>query len=100
MQRIGGKRRKTRHLASKHFRRKGKISISKYFQTFKEGQRVRLTLEPAVNEGMYDLRFFGKSGIVESKRGRCYLVAFKDGGKAKQLIVHPSHLEGIKNVNV
>jgi|TARA_B100001971_G_C18104466_1_gene490717 ribosomal protein L21E len=100
MQRKGGKRRKTRHLSTKHYRKKGKVSISKYFQTFETGTKVRLSVEPAVNEGMYDYRFYGKSGIVESKRGRCYLVAFKDGGKAKQLIVHPIHLEGMKHVNV
>ncbi|MDA1197241.1 MAG: 50S ribosomal protein L21e [Nanoarchaeota archaeon] len=100
MQRTGGKRRKTRHVSSKHFRKKGKISISKYFQTFESGAKVRLSMEPACNEGTYDYRFYGRSGIIESKRGRCYLVAFKDGNKAKTLIVHPIHLEGITNVNV
>ena len=92
VQRIGGFRRKTRQIMRKSVRQKGKISLSKYFQQFKEGERVVLKAEPAVQKGMYFPRFHGKSGIIKGKKGRCYEVNIKDGGKEKVLIVHPVHL--------
>ena len=91
-QRIRGTRRKTRHKLQKNTRDKGKISITRFFQEFVKGDKVLLAAEPAVQTGMYDPRFHSKVGMVESKRGHCYNVAIKDGGKAKSLIVHPIHL--------
>ena len=92
MQRIGGFRRKTRHKMAKNVRSKGKISLSKYFQEFKDGDRVCLVAEPAVQKGMYYPRFYGKAGTIVGKRGRCYEVQIKDGSLSKLLIVHPVHM--------
>ena len=91
--RIGGLRRKTRYKFRKEKRSKGKISITRYFQSFDTGNRVYLSLESAVQKGMYHPRFMGKSGIITGKRGKCYEVAINDLGKAKTLIVHPVHLK-------
>ncbi|SRR3989339_1136403 len=93
--RIGGMRRKTRSKLSKNFRRKGKISISNYFQDLKIGDRVYLGAEPAVQKGFYFPRFYGKSGTVKGKKGRCYEISINDLGKEKTLIVHPVHLKKI-----
>ena len=93
--RVGSRQRKTRSMLTKNVRAKGKISLSKYFAVFKEGDRVGLGCEPAVKKGMYHPRFFGKSGTVVSRRGDCYLVSICDGGKDKSLIVHPIHLTRI-----
>lgn len=90
--RKGGYRRKKRSLFVKAPGTKGKISITKYFQEFKIGERVNLGLEPAVQTGCYHPRFYGRSAVVESKRGECYTVKFIDGHKEKTLIVHPIHL--------
>ena len=94
VQRIGGFRRKTRSKLRKKVREKGKISISKYLQSFKVGEKVCLKAEPAVQKGMYFPRFHGKVGTVKSKRGKCYEVFIKDGKKEKMLIIHPVHLKG------
>ena len=40
--RIGTKRRKTRHKLKRKPAEKGKIPLSKYFQTFESGERVGL----------------------------------------------------------
>ena len=40
MKRIGTARRKTRAKFTKHFKEKGKVSLTKYFQTFKEGEKL------------------------------------------------------------
>ena len=91
--RKGGVRRKTRYKLRKEKRQRGKISITRYFQSFKEGDRVLLDVEPAVQKGMYHPRFMGKSGIIRNKRGKCYEVTINDLGKEKKLIVHPVHLK-------
>ena len=93
MKRIGGFRRKTRHKFTKNKRSKGKISITKYFQKLDIGQKVALSVEPAVQKGMYHPRFMGKTGVVKGNQGRCYKIQINDAGKNKTLIVHPIHIK-------
>jgi len=76
---IGTFRTKTRHKMSKGKREKGKISISKYFQVFKDGDRVHLNAEPAVQKGMYFPRFMGRTGVIVGKKKVCYEVMIKVG---------------------
>ncbi|MBI2140699.1 hypothetical protein HYU14_07290 [Candidatus Woesearchaeota archaeon] len=92
MMRTGGARRKSRHMLLRHYKERGKISLSKYFQSFKDGDRVQLLLNSASPEGTFFRRFYGKSGIVTGKRGRCFEIALHDRGNNKTIIVHPIHL--------
>lgn len=96
VQRIGGMRRKTRYKLKKDTRSKSKVSLSRYFQTFKDGDKVLLNAEPAVQKGMYFPRFHGNTGTVQGKQGECYMVNIKDKKKAKQIIVHPVHLRKVE----
>ena len=91
--RKGGYRRKKRLLFKKAVRDKGKISLTQYFQEFKTGERVNLSVESAVQTGMYHPGFYGKAGIVHEKCGACYKVRITDGNKEKTVIVHPVHLK-------
>lgn len=91
--RNGGYRRKSRHKLSKGFRRRGKVSLSRYFQAFKAGDKVCLLAEPAVQKGLYHPRFHGRIGSVTESAGRCYKVKITDINKKKTLIVHPVHLK-------
>ena len=93
VKRIGGFRRKTRYKFRKEIRNRGKISMTRYFQSFEIGDRVYLTVEPSVQKGMYYPRFMGKTGIIKGKRGRCYEVMINDINKKKELVVHPVHLK-------
>lgn len=95
VRRIGGSRRKTRYKFTKEERRRGKISISRYFQKFKLGDKVALSVEPAVQNGMYNPNYIGKIGTIAGKRGRCYEVLMKDANKEKTLISHPVHLRRV-----
>ena len=95
VQRIGSSRRKTRSKLKKIIRRKGKISLSRYFQSFNENDKVRLIAESAVQGGLYFPRFHNKVGIIKGKKGRCYEVMIKDGNKKKLLIIHPVHLKKV-----
>ena len=91
--RLGGARRKTRQKFSKDYKTRGKISLRRYLQQLSPGDKVALTAEPAVNEGMYFRRFHGKIGTVAKKLGSCYEVVIKDFDKTKHVIVHPVHLK-------
>jgi large subunit ribosomal protein L21e len=91
--RKGGYRRKTRKLMRKNVRNKGKISLTAYFATFKEGDQVTLYAEPGVQNALYNLRFHGKIGTVVGMQGDCYKVHIYDGGKQKMVITHPIHLK-------
>ena len=99
VKRIGSFRRKTRHKLGKTVRKKGKISLSKYFQVFKIGQKVQLMAESSVKKGMYRPRFYGKSGTVKGKTGNCYKILIKDKNKEKLLTIHPIHLKKIWGQN-
>jgi large subunit ribosomal protein L21e len=91
--RIGGLRRKSKHRLKKSVRRKGKVSVSRFMQSFKAGQKVHLSIEPSVHKGSYHTKFIGKTGVIKGARGRCYEVAVNDKGKEKVIIMHPIHLK-------
>ncbi len=92
--RIGTKQRKTRHKFKRNYRTKGKISISKYLQEFKEGEKVNLKINSNVVKGRFFPRFHGLTGTISGKmKGSCYEVIIKDGGKEKHLFIHPIHLK-------
>lgn len=89
-------RRKTRHLLKKHFRTKGKISMTRYFAQYEEGQKVQLLAEPSLTKGMYNTRFYGRPGIVKKKVGSCYHIQIKDGNKTKLILSHPVHFKPLQ----
>jgi len=91
--RIGGLRRKSRYKLKKERRSRGKISVSRFMQTFKTGQKVHLSAEPSIHKGNCHPRFMGKTGTVRGLRGKCYEVTINDKGKEKLLIIHPVHLK-------
>ena len=95
VKRIGSFNRKSRTKLTKHIRRRGKISTTRFMQGFENGNKVKLRLEPAVKSGMYHPRFHSKTGVIKGKQGACYEVIIKDGSKQKMLKVHPVHLERI-----
>ena len=93
MKHIGVTRRKSRYKFRKNFRDHGKISMTRYFQAFKEGDSVLLSVEPAVHSGLYHARFVGKRGIIKQKTGKVYEVLVQDQNKTKTLLIHPVHLK-------
>ena len=92
VKRIGTKMRKTRYIYKKNYRAKGKISLSRYFQELEQGDKVSLRTDSGVHKGWPYRRFHGFTGTVTGKRGACYAVAIRDGGKEKTVYVHPIHL--------
>ena len=81
-------------LKRKKIREKGKIRFGRYFQNLKSGERVSVVRELSRKAG-FPKSIQGKSGIVEWKRGDCYIIKIKLG-KNKRFIIHPVHLKKIE----
>ncbi len=79
----------------KKLRQRGKVQLSRYFQNLKKGQNVAIVKERSVRSSFPE-RMQGRTGIVEGRRGKSYIVKVKDNDKEKQLIIKPVHLKKIE----
>ncbi len=93
MKRIGGSRRKKLGIFSKDYRRKGKISLTRYLKEFNEGDKVILHIEPGEQKGLFLPRFQGKKGTIIKRQGNAYHVKITDGNKEKVIITRAIHLK-------
>ena len=66
----------------KSVKEKGKLSLSKYFQKFKEGDKVAIVRDQALNPGFPE-RIQGKTGNVIGIRGKGYLIQLNEGNAVK-----------------
>jgi len=82
-------------MKSKKIREKGKLKFSRIFQELKEGDRVAVKIEQAVKCNL-PKRMEGRSGVVEGRRGKAYIVRIKDYDKEKRFIIAPIHLKKLK----
>ncbi len=82
-------------LTHKSIRSRGKVSLTKYFQKFKEGDRVAIVKDLAVQSPGFPERMQGRTGVVLSTQGSSYVVAIKDFSREKKYIVKPIHLRRI-----
>ena len=81
----------------KKVRTKGKLSLSRYFQELKQGERASIKIEGAMQPA-FPKRLQGKTGIVKEKRGGHYIVSIKDQDQTKSFLIHPVHLKKIKTI--
>ena len=79
----------------KKIRTRGKIQFSRYFQELKIGDKVAIVKEKAVTSN-FPLRLQGRTGNVEEKRGKAYLINLMDHNQEKRFLVEPIHLKKIK----
>ena len=87
--------RKNKMMGRKLVREKGKIRLSRYFQEFKDGDRVAIVREASLPVG-FPKRIQGKTGVIEGKRGKAYIVKLKEYINVKRFVVNPIHLKKIK----
>jgi len=81
----------------KKVRTRGKVQLSRYFQEFKEGDNVSVVKERAIKSS-FPVRLQGRTGKIESKRGKAYIVSIKDQNKEKKFLIEPIHLKKIKEI--
>ena len=84
-------------MMKKKVRTKGKLQFSRYFQELKNGDTVALVKEPSVTSN-FPLRLQGRTGTVEGKRGKVYIVKVKDSNLKKTFLVEPIHLKKLKTL--
>ncbi|MFB6265749.1 MAG: 50S ribosomal protein L21e [Candidatus Nanohaloarchaea archaeon] len=94
-QKSKGSRRKTRRKLAKDSGVEG--TISNRLESFEEGEKVVLDIDPSVQEGMPHPRFHGRTGRVVEGGGRNYVVKVEDGGKHKELVSNTAHLEPVED---
>ena len=78
----------------KEIRTRGKFSFKRFFQKFEAGDSVAVVRERSININFPE-RIQGRTGIVEGKRGKAYIVNIKDQNKPKQYLIEPIHLKRI-----
>jgi len=81
----------------KAIRTRGKLQFSRYFQELKEGDVVSVIREPSVNFS-FPKRLQGRTGVIEGKRGRAYIIKIRDQTMNKLFIIPPIHLKKIKTI--
>jgi large subunit ribosomal protein L21e len=81
----------------KAVRTRGKLQLSRYFQELEKGDRVAVTKEKSVNSN-FPQRFHGRTGVVEGKKGRVYVVKIMDNDKEKEFLIEPIHLKKLKSI--
>jgi len=83
-------------MKKKPIRSKGKLQFSRYFQHLEKGDKVAVVKEISVQSNFPD-RYQGRTGEVDGKRGRAYIVKINDNDKEKKFIIQPIHLRKIDN---
>ena len=84
-------------MEKKKIRTKGKLQLSRYFQKFEKGNVVAVIREIAMIP-RFPKRIQGKTGIIEEKKGKHYVVKIKDISKEKKFSIHPIHLKKIEQI--
>jgi large subunit ribosomal protein L21e len=79
----------------KSVRTRGKISLKRYFQEFENEEKVAVVEERAI-QSSFPKRLQGRTGKIEGKRGRAYVVKIKDQNMDKLHLINPIHLKKIK----
>ena len=87
-----GTRTKTRTLLQKKPRARGLSPITRGFQSFENGEKVNIIIDPSIHKGMPFSRFHGLTGVIIGPRGSAYEVSVKDGDKTKIVVARPEHL--------
>jgi len=79
----------------KKVRTRGKLQLSRYFQELKTGDSVAVIREPAV-QSSFPTRIQGRTGSIEDKKGKAYVVKIKEQNKEKRFLIEPIHLKKIE----
>jgi len=79
-------------------RTRGKLQFSRFFQKLKKGDFVSVVKEKAWSSN-FPKRLQGKTGIVERRQGKIFIVKIKDINKKKEYLIEPIHLKKIKSEN-
>jgi large subunit ribosomal protein L21e len=82
-------------MAKKPAKEKGKLRLSRYFQDLKSGDFVSVIKEISLPSN-FPKRLQGRTGVVDSQRGKAFMVRIKDQEREKKFLIEAIHLKKIK----
>ncbi|MDP3966104.1 MAG: 50S ribosomal protein L21e [archaeon] len=81
----------------KNIRLRGKIRLSEYFQKFEKDEPVAVKREISL-ASHFPRRIQGRTGLIQGKRGKSYLVKLNDQNLEKTFLIEAVHLKKIKHI--
>ena len=88
-----GPREATRNKLRNNPRDRGTSPPQQSVQSFEDGQKVHLKLDPSVPNGKFHPRFNGRMGTVVGEQGNAFQVEIVDGDVTKTIIAAAAHLQ-------
>jgi large subunit ribosomal protein L21e len=96
MKRSKGQRMGTRSILRRRKSEKSQLNIARVMHEYNEGDRVAIVLDGGQQQGMPHRRFHGRTGFIQSRQGRAWVVAVKDGNMKKTVVARPEHLRPLE----
>ena len=96
MKKSKGSRQGTRTIMSRSKTERSRLNISRVIHDYSEGDRVAIVIDGGQQMGMPHRRFQGKTGFIEGKQGKAWVVSVKDGNMLKTVVARPEHLRPLK----
>ena len=88
-----GPRKATRNKLRNNPRDRGTSPPQQSVESFEDGQKVHLKLDPSVPNGKFHPRFNGRTGTVVGEQGNAFQIEIVDGDVTKTVIAAPAHLQ-------
>ena len=88
-----GPRHSTRNKLRNEPRERGTSPPQRSVESYENGEKVHLKLDPSVPDGTFHPRFNGRTGTVAGEQGDAFKVEIVDGGVTKTVIAGAAHLQ-------
>ena len=96
MRRSKETRQGTRSILKRSKNQKGRLNIRRVMHTYTPGDRVAIVLDGGQQMGMPHRRFQGRTGFIQKRQGKAWVVAVKDGNMKKTVVARPEHLKPLE----
>ena len=87
-----GPRKATRNKLRNDPRERGTSPPARSVESYENGEKVHLKLDPSVPNGQFHPRFNGRTGTVVGEQGSAFKVEIVDGDVTKTVIAGAAHL--------
>tara|TARA_B110000467_G_C18338810_1_gene501142 strand:+ start:3784 stop:4074 length:291 start_codon:yes stop_codon:yes gene_type:complete len=96
MKRSKGLRVGTRSILRRRKKERSRLNISRVIHQYEDGDRVAIVLDGGQQMGMPHRRFNGRTGFINKRQGKAWVVSVKDGNMQKTVIARPEHLRPLE----
>ena len=96
MKKSKGQRQGTRSILRRGRHQRGRVNIRRIMHDYAEGDRVAIVLDGGQQMGMPHRRFQGRTGFIQGRQGKAWVVSVKDGNMQKTVVARPEHLRPLE----